>query len=117
MIGGSGSDSGSDSDTDFASSASAGSIALSLPGRLGTASETPRLPGVRFSDPMTLAPEGEAGRTLTDRDDDDGGRDASAARACSGAFPSEPEGEPVRLGELEALPLRGPAPARRRRTG
>ena len=101
MIGGSGSDSGSESDTEFASSASAGSIAVSHPGDWERASETPRLPGVRFSDPMTLGPEGEAGRTLTTGMTTTAGA-TLLPRGLLRRLPSEPEGEPVRLGELEA---------------
>jgi hypothetical protein len=100
VIGGSGSDSDSE-EADFASSASAGSIAVSHPGDWARASETPRLPGVRFSEPMTLGPEGETGRTLTT-----GMTTAADATLLPRSFlrrlSSEPEGEPVRLGELEA---------------
>jgi len=100
VIGGSGSDSGSD-ETGFASSASTGSIAVSHPSDWARGSETPRLPGVRFSEPMTLGPEGESGRTLTT------GMTTTAdatllPRSFLRRLPSEPEGEPVRLGELEA---------------
>ena len=63
MVGGSGSDSGSEG-ADFANSASAGSIVVSHPADWARA-DTPRLPGVRFSHSMTLAPDGESGRTLT----------------------------------------------------
>jgi hypothetical protein len=101
LIGGSGSDSGSD-EPEFANSASAGGIELSFPADWERASGKPDLPGLELSDQMTLAPQGEGGSSLSA-----GSTTASGATLLPAGLlkrlPNEPEGEPVRLGETEAL--------------
>ena len=108
LIGGSGSDSSSD-ETAFANSASAGGIELSFPSDWERASRNPDLPGLKLSDQMTLAPRGESASSLTA-----GSTAAGGATLLPSAFlkrlPSEPEGEPVRLGEIEAYRYTGLRP-------
>ena len=109
VVGGSGSDAGSDAETDFANSASAGRIGLSFPADWERLSESPRIPGLALSDPMTLAPQGQDANTLT------AGTTVATGAALLPAgllkrLPNEPVGEPVRLGELEALRYEGLRP-------
>ena len=99
VVGGSGSE--SEGGTDFANSASAGNLEVSFPADWERASKTPRLPGVRFSDPMTLAPQGEAGQTLTTGMTTTAGA-TLLPRGLLRRLPDEPKGEPVKLGDLEA---------------
>jgi hypothetical protein len=109
LAGSSGSDGGSEPDVDFANSASAGAIGLSFPADWERASDTPDIPGVGLSDPMTLAPEGQSAGSLTA---------GSTTRVGPTLLPQalvrrlsrEPEGEPVRLGELEAYRYAGLQP-------
>ena len=101
VLGGSGSDSGSEPAADFANSASAGSIELSFPADWERASSNADLPGLDLTDPMTLAPQGEEGDSLT------AGTAAAVGATLLPAglvrrLPEAPEGQPVRLGELEA---------------
>ena len=94
----------------FTNTASAGSIGLSFPAGWKRVSEEPAVPGLRFRDPMVLAPGAPAQARLVA-----GSTAASGpalltpgllARLPGGA----PEGEPVGLNDLEALRYRGLEP-------
>ena len=108
-LAGSSGSSGSESEPDFANSASAGAIGLSFPADWERASESPDIPGLRLSDAMTLGPTGESANTLTA---------GTAARVGPTLLPrglerrlsGDPEGEPVRIGELEAYRYEGLRP-------
>ena len=108
MVGGSGSDSSSE-ETEFANSASAGGIGLSFPADWERASENAALPGLKLTDQMTLVPVGESGGSLNA-----GSTTAAGAELLPSGLvarlPDDPDGEPVRLGELEAYRYTGLRP-------
>lgn len=94
----------------FTSSASAGSLELSFPASWERVSEEPRVPGVKLIEPLVLAPAAPAKARLV------AGQVAADGPALlsSGLLERLPggasDGEPVRLGKLEALRYRGLEP-------
>ena len=108
VIGSSGSD-GSASEADFANSASAGAIALSFPAAWERVSEHPDIPGMALSDQMTLAPREEGEGSLTAGSTTRVGP-TLLPRGLERRLRGDAEGEPVRIGDLEAYRYEGLKP-------
>jgi serine/threonine-protein kinase len=111
VIGGSGSDSGSESGAgELANSASAGSLGLSFPSDWKRVSAEPKIPGMRFSQPIVLSASGVRGARLVA-----GGVDGSGPTLLPDRFLARLGREPsrddaVKLGRLEAYRYAGLAP-------
>ena len=92
------------------SSASAGPLALSFPGGWQRVAQEPDLPGMRFADPIVLAPGGQKGSMLIA-----GTVNGSGPTLLPKSFrarlsrPPKPD-DPVRLGKVDAFRYRGLAP-------
>jgi hypothetical protein len=106
VAGGSGSEEG---EQEFTSSASSGALALSFPDGWRRASDTPRVPGMRFASPIALAPAAGEGRLVA------GSVRGSGPTLLPPGFrarlpqPPSPD-DPVRLGQVDALRHEGLSP-------
>jgi predicted Ser/Thr protein kinase len=92
----------------FTNSASAGSIELSFPARWRRVSEKPGVPGVRFKDPIVLAADAPRGARLVAGQVGATGPALLAPRLLPDSGP--PEGQPVRLNDVNALYYRALRP-------
>jgi hypothetical protein len=87
----------------FTSSASAGTVELSFPSTWERVSEEPQLPGVKLTEPIVLMPREfprarlQAGQVAAD------GPELLSSGLLERLPDPPPEGEPVRLGDLEGL--------------
>ena len=104
VLGSGGSDEGS---VDFANSASAGSMGLSFPSDWESVSQSPQTPGMRMAEPIVLF-SGDEGRL-------EGGMvGATGPTLLPASFRArlsgQPEGDPVALGDLDALRYEGLQP-------
>jgi hypothetical protein len=110
LIGGSGSGSESEGGGELTSSASAGSLGLSFPGDWKRVTEEPKVPGMRFSQPIVLAPSSLPGARLI------AGKVGGAGptllpRGFLSRLPRAPSREDtVKLGRLPAYRYSGLAP-------
>jgi hypothetical protein len=103
--------SGSDGDGPaLTSSASAGSLSFSYPGGWGRAPEQPRIPGLRFSDAIVLAPAGGSTSRLVAGGVEGSGPTLLPPSFVAGLTDPPERGEPVKLGELEAYRYSGLRP-------
>jgi predicted Ser/Thr protein kinase len=103
LIGNGGSSGAGETAMELGNSASAGTVEVSFPDGWQRVSEQPEVPGVRFRDPIVLAAGAPSGARIV----------AGQVRASGPALLSAglmrrlpdpvPEGEPVRLGDFEAL--------------
>ena len=94
----------------FTNTASAGSIGLSFPAGWKRVSEEPNVPGVRFRDPLVLAPDAPAQARLVAGNVAASGPTLLSAGLLGRLAGGAPEGEPVRLNDLEALRYRALEP-------
>jgi hypothetical protein len=108
LIGGSGSDSGGEEPAALNSSASADGMTVSFPDTWARATNPPPIPGLQLGD-VALSPPGQAASAL-----EAGNTNGSGATLLPAAFlgklPSEPQGEPVKLGDLQAFRYTGLKP-------
>jgi len=94
----------------FTNTASAGSIGLSFPAGWKRVSEEPNVPGVRFRDPLVLAPDAPAQARLVAGNVAASGPALLSSGLLGRLSGGAPEGDPVRLNDLEALRYRGLEP-------
>jgi hypothetical protein len=110
LIGGSGSDSedGGGEAPALNSSASAGGLELSFPDTWARASGGSELPGLPLDD-IALAPKGQPGSALN-AGMTNGSGVTLLPKPFLATLPSEPKGEPVKLGDLQAFRYTGLKP-------
>jgi hypothetical protein len=94
----------------FTSSASAGTVALSFPASWQRVTEPPGIPGMRFEDPIVLQPQGQRRARLVAGQVPASGPTLLPAPLLARLPGEAPDGEPVRLGRLQALRYEGLAP-------
>jgi hypothetical protein len=94
----------------FTNTASAGSVGLSFPAGWERVPEEPNVPGVRFRDPLVLAPDAPARARLVAGNVAASGPALLSAGLLDRLSGGAPQGEPVRLNDLEALRYRGLEP-------
>ena len=87
----------------FGNSASAGTVEVSFPGGWRRVSEQPEVPGVRFRDPIVLAPTTPSGARLVAGQVAASGPELLSAGLKRRLPDPSPTGETVRLGDLQAL--------------
>jgi predicted Ser/Thr protein kinase len=101
---------GSEDAEAFANTASAGSIGLSFPASWERVSEPGGVPGVRFRDPLVLAPTNPARARLVAGQVAQTGPDLLAPALVARLPGGAPNGEPVELNGVEALRYSGLTP-------
>jgi hypothetical protein len=107
LAGGSGSEGGSE---EFTSSASAGSLALSFPDGWRRVADAPRLPGMRFSSPIALAPPGGGEARLVAGSVRGSGPTLLPATFRARLSEQPSPDDPVRLGDVDGLRYEGLSP-------